>query len=212
MYALVGMGTAFAGIVRAPMTSVLMIFEITRDYSVIVPLMISNLVSLFISARLQPQPIYEVLAYQDGIHLPTAESRSRNGLRLVVHAMRPPAVLLEATMTPQQALEKVSASEFRAWAVNDNRGVIGVVTRSALQQAAADGDSKKLNELLEDPEFPHVHSDQSLAVALERMGAAHVDALPVVSRADVHKLEGSVALEDILKLYGLAPQPDAREK
>ena len=59
-YALVGMGTAFAGIVRAPMTSVVMIFEITRDYAVIVPLMISNLVSFFIASRLQKQPIYEV--------------------------------------------------------------------------------------------------------------------------------------------------------
>src|ERR1700730_2900501 len=63
-YALVGMGTAFAGIVRAPMTSVLMIFEITRDYAVIVPLMISNLVSFFISSRFQREPIYEVLAHQ----------------------------------------------------------------------------------------------------------------------------------------------------
>src|SRR6266436_1235711 len=51
-YALVGMGAAFAGIVRAPMTSVVMIFEITRDYAVIVPLMISNLVSFFIASRL----------------------------------------------------------------------------------------------------------------------------------------------------------------
>src|ERR1700693_2051142 len=110
VYALVGMGTAFAGIVRAPMTSVLMIFEITRDYSVIVPLMISNLVSFFISSRLQPQPIYEVLAFQDGIHLPTAESRSQYGLRLVVQAMRVPTIILEASMTPQEALEKVSAS------------------------------------------------------------------------------------------------------
>src|SRR5215471_8194912 len=59
-YALVGMGTAFAGIVRAPMTSVMMIFEITRDYAVIVPLMISNLVSFFIASRFQ-KPIYEVL-------------------------------------------------------------------------------------------------------------------------------------------------------
>src|SRR5437667_11438215 len=74
-YALVGMGTAFAGIVRAPMTSVLMIFEITRDYAVIVPLMISNLVSFFISSKLQPKAIYDELAYQDGIHLPRAESR-----------------------------------------------------------------------------------------------------------------------------------------
>jgi len=54
-YALVGMGTLFAGIVRAPMTSVLMIFETTHDYAVIVPLMISNMVSFFISSHLQHQ-------------------------------------------------------------------------------------------------------------------------------------------------------------
>jgi CIC family chloride channel protein len=57
-YALVGMGAAFAGIVRVPLTSVIMIFEITRDYSIIVPLMISNLMSYFISSRLQEEPIY----------------------------------------------------------------------------------------------------------------------------------------------------------
>ena len=51
-YALVGMGAAFAGIVRVPLTSVIMIFEITRDYSIIVPLMISNLISYYISSRL----------------------------------------------------------------------------------------------------------------------------------------------------------------
>ena len=52
-YALVGMGTAFAGIIRTPLTSVIMIFELTRDYSIIVPLMISNLIAFFISHRLQ---------------------------------------------------------------------------------------------------------------------------------------------------------------
>ncbi len=83
------MGTAFAGIVRAPMTSVVMIFETTRDYAVIVPLMISNLVSFFVSSRCQRQPIYEALAYQDGIHLPTAESWFITGQRRVFQAMRP---------------------------------------------------------------------------------------------------------------------------
>src|SRR4029077_18863080 len=87
-YALVGMGTAFAGIVRAPMTSVLMIFETTHDYAVIVPLMISNMVSFFISSRLQQQPIYEALALQDGIHLPSAESRHGQARRQVRAAMR----------------------------------------------------------------------------------------------------------------------------
>jgi len=212
VYALVGMGTAFAGIVRAPMTSVVMIFELTRDYSVIVPLMISNLVSLFISSRLQRQPIYEVLASQDGIHLPSAESRSQAVQRQVLHAMRPPVIILDAGMTPQQALEKVSASDLRAWPVSDSRGVAGVVNLRALQQAAAGGDSKALRDLLAGSEFPHVHADQSLAVALERMGMAHVDALPVVSRADVHTLEGIVALQDVLKFYGFAPLPGATKE
>jgi CIC family chloride channel protein len=52
-YALVGMGTAFAGVIRAPLTSVIMIFEVTRDYTIIVPLMIANLIAFYISQRLQ---------------------------------------------------------------------------------------------------------------------------------------------------------------
>jgi CIC family chloride channel protein len=69
-YALVGMGTVFAGIVRAPMTSVFMIFEITQDYQILVPLMVANLLSFAISRRYQAVPIYEALLVQDGIHLP----------------------------------------------------------------------------------------------------------------------------------------------
>lgn len=68
-YALVGMGTLFAGIVRAPMTSVVMIFEITQDYQILVPLMLANLLSFGISARYQSSPIYEALLDQDGFTL-----------------------------------------------------------------------------------------------------------------------------------------------
>ena len=98
-YALVGMGAVFAGIVRAPMTSVLMIFEMTQDYAVIVPLMIANLVSLFIASRLQPEPIYEALAVQDGIHLPSAEARQRQGKRQIIRIMRAPTESLPSEIT-----------------------------------------------------------------------------------------------------------------
>ncbi|HTA39496.1 MAG TPA: chloride channel protein, partial [Candidatus Acidoferrales bacterium] len=73
-YALVGMGTAFAGIIRTPFTSVIMIFELTRDYTIIVPLMISNAIAYFISQKLQPEAIYDALARQDGVHLPSAHA------------------------------------------------------------------------------------------------------------------------------------------
>src|ERR1039457_294708 len=118
-YALVGMGAAFAGIVRAPMTSVLMIFEMTPDYAVIVPLMIANLVSLFIASRLQHEPIYEALAVQDGIHLPAAKTRQRSGQRQVVRSMRMASQLLQCEITVREALEEVRSSEFRTGLVMD---------------------------------------------------------------------------------------------
>jgi chloride channel protein, CIC family len=203
VYALVGMGTAFAGIVRAPMTSVVMIFETTRDYAIIVPLMISNLVSLFISSRLQREPIYEVLARQDGIHLPGPESRSVEGQRRVISAMRPATEVLSDDMTVEEAMERVRASAFHSWPVIDDFGVVGVVSLSALQNAWGDnGASHTLKEFVDPREFPHLHPDHPLSVALERMGTTHLDVLPVVSRANVHKLEGVVTLHEVLKFYG----------
>jgi CIC family chloride channel protein len=204
-YALVGMGTAFAGIVRAPMTSVVMIFEITRDYAVIVPLMISNLVSLFISARFQKQPIYEVLAHQDGIHLPSIETRQQLEQRQVVHAMRDVTEVLGAEMTVREALEKAKSCKLHAWPICDERGVIGVVSLQDLERANDDESlNRRLSDFANEEEFPHVHGDHSLHLALDRMGASQLDLLPVVSRANVHHLQGIVTLQDVLALYGVA--------
>jgi CIC family chloride channel protein len=206
-YALVGMGAAFAGIVRAPMTSVMMIFEITRDYAVIVPLMISNLVSFFVASRFQKEPIYEVLAHQDGIHLPTAETRAMEGNRRVQQAMRAASETLAADTTLRDAMAKIQASTLSAWPVVSYQGVIGVLGREAIEAAAKNGDAgKKLNDLISGNEdFPHVHADHSLNFALDRMGSAGLDALPVVNRANVHQLLGIVTVDDVLALYRVRP-------
>jgi chloride channel protein, CIC family len=202
-YALVGMGAVFAGIVRAPMTSVLMIFEMTQDYAVIVPLMIANLVSLFVASRLQHEPIYEALAVQDGIHLPTAETLRRRGRHQVVEIMQSASQLLPSETTVREAWERVHSSESRAWLVSDRRGIVGVISFSLLERALAEGEDKELGRLVDPLAFPHVHPDQGLDLALERMGANQIEILPVVSRADVHKLEGIVTLADVLDAYGV---------
>jgi len=204
-YALVGMGAVFAGIVRAPMTSVLMIFEMTQDYAVIVPLMIANLVSLFISSRLQRKPIYEALAVQDGIHLPTAESRQRSDRRRVIRIMHTASESLADEITVQEALERVRSSESRTWLVTDRRGVVGVINLPTLEREADEGAAKRLGDVVGTHDFPHVHTDQGLDLALELMGTNQIDILPVVSRADVHKLEGIVTLRDVLDSYGVQP-------
>jgi CIC family chloride channel protein len=203
-YALVGMGALFAGIVRAPMTSVLMIFEMTHDYAVIVPLMIANLASLFISSRLQKEPIYEALAHQDGIHLPNSKSRAQFGQRRVLHAMRSATETLSAQLSVQEAVERVGSSQFRAWPLMDEGSIVGVLSRTALMKAVDEGEAEQtLLSLMDTLEFPHVHTDHALHLALERMSGAHIDLLPVVNRADVHKLEGVVSLRDVLDSYGV---------
>src|SRR6266481_2252634 len=203
-YALVGMGASFAGIVRAPMTSVVMIFEITRDYAVIVPLMVSNLVSYFISSRMQKEPIYEVLAEQDGIHLPKFGSRQQTR-RQVMQIMQPAGEVLQAGQTVHSAIEVVRESARRTWIVSDERGVAGLLTREELESVAKKGNLEApVSTLLKMEEFPHVHADHSLDDTLDRMGAFRVDVLPVVSRANVHQLLGVVRLQDVLESYGVA--------
>jgi len=181
-----------------------MIFEMTQDYAVIVPLMIANLVSLFIASRLQHEPIYEALAVQDGIHLPSAQTRKRYGRRQVVRVMQAASELLPAEITVREALERVGSSAVRTWLVTDRRGVVGVVSLSRLERELAEGADKKLGELVDALAFPHVHADQGLDLALERMGANQIEILPVVNRADVHKLEGVVTLRDVLDAYGVS--------
>ncbi len=79
-FALVGMGAVFAGIIRAPITSVLIIFEMTGGYSLILPLMIANMTAYALARHLRPVPIYEALLEQDGVHLPhRAEAATRAG-------------------------------------------------------------------------------------------------------------------------------------
>jgi CIC family chloride channel protein len=203
-YALVGMGTVFAGVVRAPMTSVLMIFETTQDYSVIVPLMISNLVSFFVAGRLQHEPVYDALAYQDGIHLPSAATRHQRGGRQVRQIMQPATEVLYTDVTLRDALKLADESELRSWPLCEGHTVVGIITRTSLEQAQKEGRFEdRLDQFVKDRMFPHLHADQSLHLALERMGSVGLDILPVVSRADLHQMEGVVRLADILDAYGI---------
>jgi CBS domain-containing protein len=66
-----------------------------------------------------------------------------------------------------------------------------------------------VGDLLPPGEFPHLHVDHSLEVALDRMGALHLDLLPVVSRANVRELLGVVALGDVLEAYGLGKKKES---
>ena len=210
-YALVGMGTAFAGIVRVPLTSVIMIFEITRDYSIIVPLMISNLISYFISSRLQQEPIYEALQHQDGISLPPG-ARDREEVLRVRDGMHPAVEVLPAGDMIAEAVARVHR-ERESWPVVAGDGLRGILSIHQLDEAIDDGRGWQLVGDLVAPldspvhlsadNFPHVHADHPLDTAMRRMAQTGLTTLPVVSRANVRQLEGVISLHDIMATYGL---------
>src|SRR5262249_53123601 len=135
-YALVGMGAAFAGIVRAPMTSVMLVFEVTRDYAIIVPLMIANLISYFVSQRVHRETLYESLSTQDGIHLPSPKTEAGFNARQISRVMRQPEEVLTADATIQAASETAAHSRLRSWPVMNESGVIGVVSAKRLIRLA----------------------------------------------------------------------------
>jgi CIC family chloride channel protein len=178
-----------------------MIFEMTRDYSIIVPLMISNLVSFYVSYRLQRQPIYEALAHQDGIHLPNIAEQKASRQLTVSAASQMPVATIAPDMTPAAALALIKAHHKDQLPVVDGNRFLGMVSKIELETAKADL-KKEVRPALK-AEFPHLHPDHTLDLALHRMGSNRTQELPIVSRRDVHKLEGLVHLDDVLRIYGV---------
>ncbi|MFL6353909.1 MAG: chloride channel protein [Bryobacteraceae bacterium] len=202
-YALVGMGTAFAGIVRTPLTSVIMIFEMTRDYSIVVPLMISNLISFFISQQLQREPIYEALAVQEGVYLPTGESREKLAGIRVSEVMHRDVDLLSGDADIESAKRRLKQEHCNSWPVGDHKHVRGVISRQQIETATSS--PRTVLELVSSAgKYPYVHLDHPLSYALDRMGAKGVDVVPVVSRANIYEIYGVVTLKDVLAAYGVS--------
>jgi len=200
-YALVGMGTLFAGFLRVPMTSVFMVLEVSGNYSIILPVMISNTIAYLISRQYQRTPLFDLLSRQDNVDLPSMEERREEQTLLVEDAMRPfqdPVLSSQDSVT--DALSRLEGTPGEFFLVEDGRGKWYGITKDMLRGAVLAWDSDvALGSILREPPLPHVHPDHALDVALSRLD--DVPFIPVVHRADLTKLEGVVSLDGILKAY-----------
>lgn len=196
-YALVGMGALFAGIIRAPMTSVFMIFELTQDYQILVPLMISNLLSFMISRTYQAKPIYHALLEQDGIFLPGAESRAGVVAR-ARDIMSPNFVILPSSATVQEAMTRAESNGAGSIFIGSRELPLGILAREEVERAFRDGKTAEpVSSLPLDTQWVHVYPDEPLDIALERLGQTQ-GVLPVLSRQG-HRLEGIITRESLLQ-------------
>jgi len=200
-YALVGMGVLFAGFLRAPMTSVFMVLEVSGNYSIIVPVIVANTFAYVISRALQPIAIFDLLTRQDGLELPSMEELREEDVLRVEDAMQPlDGPVLDSEKTLDQALLQLDGTGPEEVLVRMNPSGWNTANKKDLQTLANEGKGgSKLGSLLPIRQVPFLHPDHPLEIALRYVDRWPV--VPVVSRADFRQLEGIVSQRAVLERY-----------
>jgi len=199
---LLGMGAMFAAVVRCPFTSLIIIFEMTGNYSLILPLMAGNMLAWQIARRLQPVSIYNALLLQDGItlrRLPAYRGAQDYRKLPVQSIMTHEPFALHDAETLAGALKRIAHQHkrFHAYPVVDADGaLLGVITRHELSEHEP---TATVGALVEGQQLLSVTTDTSIRDAANRMIARDFQQVPVVSPADPRKLLGWLTLNDIAR-------------
>jgi CIC family chloride channel protein len=195
------MGVLFAGFLRAPMTSVFMVLEVSGNYSIIVPVMLANAIAYVISRGLQPTPIFDLLTRQDGLELPSLEEQREQVVLRVEDAMQMSSdPVLDSEESVQQASQRVQKSPADLFLVRVHPSGWASVSRDLLKRLISEGKGEMtLGSTLPTGRLPYLHPDLPLEAALRYVYETPL--VPVVSRADFRKLEGVISREAVLNKY-----------
>lgn len=199
-YALVGMGSFFVSVIRAPFTSIIMVFELTRDYNVVLPLMVANIVSWLISTNIHKGSIYENLALQDGMELPDRQDSELLGEMVVEEVMESTDIIDGSTLV-KNFFNEIGEDDATAYPVVWRGSLIGVVSKNEIALSLTQGLGEEEIHNIHIREVISIFPDQSLMVALHKLNYHHVSRLYVVSRLNRRKLVGVISAQSILKHF-----------
>jgi CIC family chloride channel protein len=215
------MGVLFAAFLRAPLTSVFMVLEVSGNYSIVLPVILANAIAYLISRVLQPIPILEKFTHQDGLDLPSMEEiREESNLHLE-DAMQPVTVpVLQGSETIADTLHSLAQyedhksipvilvhcldglwyaakrEELEALAENTSEDTASQIEPNS---AKASGESATLAEHLGPERTPVLFPDLPLSSALPHFQRWPL--LPVTNRAMRGSLEGTITLQEVLNRY-----------
>ncbi len=209
-FALVGMGAFFAAVIRAPFTSILIIFEMTQDYTIILPLMIANITAYMFSQKFTSGSIYEKISEQDGIHLPSKEDYDVLETLTIEDAMIREVKTLNALAKIKDVLKIINHSEISGYPVMKGDKLVGVVSSSEVGQAFARFEGESTIESISTCKVMTVYADQSLLMAFHYLKQFRISRLIVVSRLDDKKLIGIITAEDIVNSFGYHVQEESK--
>ncbi|HXG93170.1 MAG TPA: chloride channel protein [Blastocatellia bacterium] len=198
-FALVGMGAMFAAVIRSPITSILLIFEMTYNYEIILPLMIANAIAYAVASRIRPLGIYESFLFQDGIHITHTPKTDALSRITAASVMTQDVVTLPDDITVAEALDVVGRLDFNGYPVLRDGRMVGLITTGDLRRLEAEGKQDAMISEVMTKKVVHSHPDQTLDTVVLKLAQRELSQLPVVSRVDDTRLLGIITLRDVAR-------------
>ena len=200
-FAIVGMAAVFAAMARAPLTSILIVFEITGDYGLVLPLMLATSLATLLADRMHPESVYTMPLRRRGIHLLRREDIDLLDTVTVGEVMKWPGILLDTTTTADVVEQILEDSHHHGLpVVDDDRHLVGILTVSDVARRGGPSPDLTVADIM----TPHpitVVPSMPVSAALARMAALGVGRLPVVSDDDPSQFVGMFRRESVVRAY-----------
>ena len=199
---LLGMGAMFGSVLRCPFTSLIIIFELTGNYSLILPLMGGNMLSWAISRKFRPISLYDALLLDDGVSLkrmPLYRGAQDYRNLPVAAIMTHDVFSVKSWLTAAENLTEIHSNRTRHHAytvVDEGENFIGVVSHLDLKEVSRD---TQVLELVRDQDVIYVHPEASIRDASHLMIQNDIQQLPILSASDKDRLLGILTLNDIAR-------------
>lgn len=200
-FAVVGMAAMFAAVARAPLTSILIVFELTGDYGLVLPLMLATSLSTAIADRIHKESVYTIPLVRRGIRLLRTSDVDLLDTVAVGEVMTPWSEVLRPGMTTGEVQAMLDQHRHHGLPVADDKDrLVGILTVTDILRTGGPSDQVTAAEAMT-PRPVTVTPGTPVSLALERMASLGVGRLPVVSEDDPTRLVGMFRRETAVKAY-----------
>ena len=200
-YALVGMGAFFTGVVRVPVTAIVIVFELNANFNLVLPLMITCAVSYLTAQTFDKGSLYQHLLKEVGVELNEEADHERNNLLSDLKAadvMKSQVETISADFPYQKILKVMSESHHRGFPVVRDESLVGIITQSDLEKVSTETQRQKLfaKDIMTKPPIT-VKPTQTLSDVLYLLNRYQLSRLPVI---EGNKLIGIITRTDIIRV------------
>lgn len=197
-FALVGMGALFTGVVRVPITAIIIVFELNANFNLVLPLMISCAVAYISAETFEKGSVYQHLLRAMGMELQEEVQDNRGHFLSHLKAMdvmQSPVETVLSSLTLPEVLELMTVSHHRGFPVVDDRGLVGIITQSDLVKVDSQNTQVRVEDIMTNNPIT-VKADASLSDVMYLFSRYQLSRIPVVQDS---RLVGIITRTDIIR-------------